>query len=420
MFKKNPIISIIGMGYVGLPLAIKFSKYFNVNGFDLNLNRINKLNKGIDKNLQFKKKEIKRKNITYSNKQKILKYTDIFIVTVPTPLKKNNKPDLLPIIQATKIIKKYLKKNNIIIYESTVYPGCTEEVCLPLLSGSNKLKLNSDFFIGYSPERINVGDKKHNISNIVKVVSGSNKRTAKYLSTIYGKIVNAGIHVAPSIKVAEAAKVIENSQRDLNIALMNELSKIFFKMGISFNEVIKAASTKWNFIKFKPGLVGGHCIGVDPYYLTYKAKKLGFDPKVLLAGRKTNDYMSKHVADRYHSSIKKLKSKVKKILILGLTFKENCADVRNSKVLDVCKYLQKLNYKVDLYDPNVKKEDLPKFFQKFFVKKLKKNFYQGGLLLVNHDIFIENWQKYKRTFKPNSRIFDINNKLNTSSISLKL
>ena len=420
MFKKNPKVSIIGMGYVGLPLAIKFSKFYKVKGFDLSLSRINKLKKGIDKNLEFKKKDILKKNITYSNKQKILKDTDIFIVTVPTPLKKNNKPDLYPIIQATKIIRKYLKKNNIIIYESTVYPGCTEEICLPLLTSSRKLKLNTDFFLGYSPERINVGDKKYNISNIVKVVSGSNKRATLYISKIYNKIVNAGIHIAPSIKVAEAAKIIENSQRDLNIAFMNELSKIFFKMGISFNEVINAASTKWNFIKFRPGLVGGHCIGVDPYYLTYKAKKMGFIPKILLAGRKTNDYMSRHVAERYHSSIKKLKNKVKKILILGLTFKENCTDVRNSKALDVCNHLQKLNYDVDLYDPNVKKEDLPKYFRKFLIKKLKRNFYQGGLLLVNHDIFIKNWQIYKKTFKPNSQIFDINNKLNTKSIFLKL
>ena len=257
---------------------------------------------------------------------------------MPTPLK-NNKPDLYPIIQATKIIKKYLNKNNIIIYESTVYPGCTEEVCLPLLSGSTKLKLNKDFFLGYSQREL-IGDKKHNISNIIKVVSGSNKRVALYLSTIYGKIINAGIHVAPSIKVAEAAKVIENSQkRDLNIAFMNELSKIFFKMGISFNEVINAASTKWNFQKFKPGLFGGHCIGVDPYYLTYKARKIGINPKIILAGRKTNDDMSKHIADKYHSCIKKLKNNVKKILILGITFKENCNDVRNSKALDVCKHL---------------------------------------------------------------------------------
>ncbi len=420
MFKKNPKISIIGMGYVGLPLALEFSKYYSVNGFDIDFKRIKQLKRGIDKNLQFKKKTILKKNIIYTNEKKILKGSDIFIITVPTPLKKNNKPDLQPIIQATKIIKKYLKKNIIIIYESTVYPGCTEEICLPILQNSKKLDFNSDFFLGYSPERINVGDKNHNISNIVKVISGSNHKVALYISKIYGKIIKAGIHIAPSIKVAEAAKVIENSQRDLNIAFMNELSKIFLKMGISFNDVINAASTKWNFIKFRPGLVGGHCIGVDPYYLTFKAKKLGFNPKVLLAGRKTNDYMSKHVAERYHMNIKKLKIKIKKLLILGLTFKENCTDVRNSKALDVFKYLKKMNYNIDLYDPNIKKEDLPEFYQKYFIKKLKKNYYQGGLLLVNHDIFIKNWKKYKTFFKPNSPIFDINNKLNTKNISLKL
>ena len=420
MFKKNPKISIIGMGYVGLPLAIEFGKYFNITAYDLNEKRINQLKKGIDKNLQFKKREILNKKIIYSNKKKNLKDTDIFVVTVPTPLKKNNTPDLQPVIHATKIIEKYLKKNNIIIYESTVYPGCTEEICLPILNHSKKLKYNIDFFIGYSPERINVGDKKHNISNIIKVVSASNKQVANYIGKIYGKIIKAGIHIAPSIKVAEAAKVIENSQRDLNIAFMNELSQVFYKLGISFNEVIDAASTKWNFIKFRPGLVGGHCIGVDPYYLTYKAKKIGLNPQVILAGRKINDYMSKHIVQKYHLNIKKLKKNVKKILILGLTFKENCPDIRNSKAFDVCKYLLKLKYDVSLYDPFVKKNDLPKFYQKFFRKNLKKNYYQGGLLLVNHDSFLKNWKKYISLFKTNSPIFDLNNKLNTKNISLKL
>ncbi len=356
MFKKKPKISIIGMGYVGLPLAIEFSKYYRVTGFDINSKRISDLKNGIDKNLQFKRKEIISKKIKYSDKRISLTDTDIIIVTVPTPLKKNNKPDLGPLNHATKIIERYLKKNMIIIYESTVYPGCTEEVCLPILNRSKKFKYNEDFFLGYSPERINVGDKKHNISNITKVVAGSNHYVAKYISKIYDKITKAGVYLAPSIKVAEAAKVIENSQRDLNIAFMNELSKVFTKLEISFDEVIKAASTKWNFIKFRPGLVGGHCIGVDPYYLTYKAKKIGLSPKVLLAGRKTNDDMSKHIVQKYHSNIKKLKKKVNKVLILGLTFKENCPDTRNSKAFEVCKYLLKLKYKVSLYDPYVKKK----------------------------------------------------------------
>ncbi len=420
MFKKNPKISIIGMGYVGLPLAIEFSKYFKVTGFDINSKRINDLKNGKDKNLQFKSKEIINKKINYSNRETALIDTDIIIVTVPTPLKNNNKPDLEPLYHATKIIEKYLKKNIIIIYESTVYPGCTEEVCLPILNRSKKFKYNKDFFLGYSPERINVGDKKHNISNITKVVSGSNKHVANYISKIYGKIIKSGIHLAPSIKVAEAAKVIENSQRDLNIAFMNELSKVFSKLGISFNEVIEAASTKWNFIRFRPGLVGGHCIGVDPYYLTYKAKKIGLSPQVLLAGRKTNDNMSKHIVQKYHSNIKKLKRKVKNVLVLGLTFKENCPDTRNSKAFDVCKYLLKLKYKVNLYDPYVKKSDIPKFYQKLLKTKLKKNYYEGGLLLVNHDIFLKNWNIYKKLFKPNSSIFDINNKLNTKEKYLTL
>ena len=420
MFKKKPKISIIGMGYVGLPLAIEFSKYYRVTGFDINSKRISDLKNGIDKNLQFKRKEIISKKIKYSDKRISLTDTDIIIVTVPTPLKKNNKPDLGPLNHATKIIERYLKKNMIIIYESTVYPGCTEEVCLPILNRSKKFKYNEDFFLGYSPERINVGDKKHNISNITKVVAGSNHYVAKYISKIYDKITKAGVYLAPSIKVAEAAKVIENSQRDLNIAFMNELSKVFTKLEISFDEVIKAASTKWNFIKFRPGLVGGHCIGVDPYYLTYKAKKIGLSPKVLLAGRKTNDDMSKHIVQKYHSNIKKLKKKVNKVLILGLTFKENCPDTRNSKAFEVCKYLLKLKYKVSLYDPYVKKKDLPKFYQKFLNTKLKKNYYEGGLLLVNHNIFLKNWNMYKAYFKPNSTIFDINNRLNSKHTYLSL
>ena len=420
MFKKNPKISIIGMGYVGLPLAIEFAKHFNIVGYDLDKERINQLKKGVDNNLQFKKKDIIKKKLKFTYKISNLKDTDIFIVTVPTPLKTNNTPDLQSLITATKTIKNLLKKNNIIIYESTVYPGCTEEICLPILNSSNNSKYNTDFFLGYSPERINVGDKTHSISNITKVVSGSTSSIAKYIAKIYKKIIKAGVHIAPSIKVAEAAKVIENAQRDLNIAFVNELSQICYKLQISSDEVLKAASTKWNFLNFKPGLVGGHCIGVDPYYLTYKAKKIGLNPKVILAGRKINDYMAEYIVKNYHRVMKNRKIKGKKILILGLTFKENCPDTRNSKAFDVCKNLLKLKYNVSLYDPFVNKDKLPKFYKKFYKKNSKKNYYDGGMLLVNHDLFLTNWQKYKKFFKKNSPVFDINNNLNTKEFSLKL
>jgi len=420
MFKKNPKISIIGMGYVGLPLSIEFGKYFNVVGYDLDIDRIKNLREGRDINLQYKKKTILKKNIKYTYDKEDLIDTNIFIVTVPTPLKANNKPDLGPLISASKLIKNYLENNCIVIYESTVYPGCTEEVCLPILNVSSKFKFNKNFFLGYSPERINVGDKFHNITNIVKVVSGSNDIVAKYIGKIYKKIIKAGVHIAPSIKVAEAAKVIENSQRDLNIAFVNELSQIFHKLQISSDDVLKAASTKWNFLNFKPGLVGGHCIGVDPYYLTYKAEKIGLNPKVILAGRKTNDYMAKYISKIYHQAMKNKKVKGKKILILGLTFKENCPDTRNSKAFEVCKNLLKLKYKVNLYDPYVNKNKLSKTFKNLYKNNNKKNYYDGGLLLVNHDEFLNNWMRYKSFFKKKSLIFDINNKLDTKDFSLKL
>ncbi len=408
------------MGYVGLPLSIEFGKYFDVVGYDLDKDRINELKKGKDTNLQYKKNAIIKKKIKYSNNENDLKDSNIFIVTVPTPLKSNNKPDLGPLISASKTIKNFLKKNSIVIYESTVYPGCTEEVCLPILNSLKEYKFNKNFFLGYSPERINVGDKSHNISNIVKVVSGSNDIVARYIGKIYKKIIKAGVHIAPSIKVAEAAKVIENTQRDLNIAFINELSQIFHKLKISSDEVLKAASTKWNFLNFKPGLVGGHCIGVDPYYLTFKAKKIGLNPKVILAGRKINDHMAKYITRKYHAVMKKKKIKGKKILILGLTFKENCPDTRNSKALEVCKNLLKLKYKVSLYDPYVDKRKLPKLYRNLYKISNKNNYYDGGLLLVNHDQFLNNWTKYKSFFKKKSPIFDINNKLNTKDFSLKL
>ena len=419
MFKKNPKISIVGMGYVGLPLAIEFKKFFRVIGFDIDTNRIKTLLNGVDKNKQFKKKEILSKNLFLTSDKNKLQDANIFIITVPTPISKNKKPDLKPLISATKIISNFVKKDDIIVYESTVYPGCTEEICIPIIEQISKLKINKDFFVGYSPERINVGDKKHDLAKVIKVVSGSDKKTTFKLSKIYKRIIKAGVHMASSIKVAEAAKIIENSQRDLNIAFINELSKIFYKMEIDTNEVIKAASTKWNFIKFRPGLVGGHCIGVDPYYLTYKAKKLGLKPNVLLSGRQTNDNMSKFVVNRFLKLIKN-KKKNAKILILGLSFKENCPDIRNSKVFDIIKILKNKKYSLDIYDPIVNYEDIPSDLKNIYVKKLKIKSYDGAMLLVNHDIFINNWSKLKKSLKEDAVVFDLNNRVKTIQKKISL
>ena len=421
-FKQNPRITIIGMGYVGLPLAIEFKKHFSVVGFDLDKTRISELKKGKDSNSQFLKKELNSKKLIFTNNEAFIQNTDIFIVTVPTPLKKNNEPDLNPLIKATRMIGNCLKEDSIVVYESTVYPGCTEEICLPILSKISKLTINKNFFLGYSPERINVGDKKHSLKDIIKVVSGSNLETANFLSKVYKKIIKAGVYKAPNIKVAEAAKVIENSQRDLNIAFVNELSKIFYKLKIDTHEVLKAAETKWNFISYKPGLVGGHCIGVDPYYLTYKAKKIGLNPRVILAGRNTNDGMASYVAQKFHTQMKnRFKSKLKKkILIMGATFKENCSDIRNSKVFDVFNYLKKFNYRIDIYDPHVLQKNVEKKYKKYFINNVKNNNYNAGLLLVPHSIFLNKWKKYRQAFKKDSLIFDLQNKLDTKKISLKL
>ena len=339
----SDIISIIGVGYVGLPLAIKLSKYFKVYGYDANNERIDQLKKGIDifKDQKISNKE--KKKIKFTNNINELENSNIFIVTVPTPVKKNKNPDLSHLISASKTVGSVMKRNSIVIYESTVYPGCTEEVCVPVLEKYSKLKANFDFFYGYSPERINVGDKKHKIENIKKIVSSSNKYSMKKIFKVYNSIIRAGVYKAESIKVAEAAKVIENTQRDLNIALINELSIIFSKLGINTNEVLNAALTKWNFVKYEPGLVGGHCVGVDPYYLTYKSKKIGYNPKVILSGRKTNDQMSKHVFDLVNKYAKKnhIDKKRYKVLVLGYSFKENCSDIRNSKIEDLVNHFLK-------------------------------------------------------------------------------
>ena len=395
--KKNIKISVIGVGYVGLPLAIAFSKKFITVGFDLNNDRINELKSGYDSfNDQEKKDLTKSVRPLFTSSVKDINNSDYFIVTVPTPVNNQKKPDLKPIISATKIVGKSLKKKSIVIYESTVYPGCTEEVCVPMLEKYSGLKFNHDFYCGYSPERINVGDNKHRLENIKKIVSGSNNYSLNKINSLYLNIIKAGIYKAESIKVAEAAKVIENTQRDLNIALVNEFSLIFDKLNIQTNQVLNAAATKWNFIKFSPGLVGGHCVGVDPYYLTYKAKKVGYNPKVILSGRKINDNMSKKICEKILKLVKK--NNIKKnlnLLILGYGFKENCSDTRNSKVIDLANHFLKKNVKLNIYDPLVNLKHVDKFHKRLFISKMSelKNLVDVFILAVPHDIILKNFSK---------------------------
>ena len=354
MTSSQKTIAVIGLGYVGLPLAVEFGKLRFTIGFDINQARIAELQSGKDRTLECSLEELQSaQHLHYSANCQDLMQAQVFIVTVPTPVDKANRPDITPLIKASETVGKVLKYGDIVIYESTVYPGATEEVCVPVLEKFSSLKFNQDFFCGYSPERINPGDKEHRLPTIKKVTSGSTAAVAEEVDQLYKQIILAGTHKASSIKVAEAAKVIENTQRDVNIALMNELSLIFHKLGIDTLEVLQAAGTKWNFLPFRPGLVGGHCIGVDPYYLTHKAQEVGYHPEVILAGRRINDRMASHVADETVKLMlrKNLPVLGSKVLVLGLTFKENCPDVRNTKVVDVVKALQCYNTQVDVYDP---------------------------------------------------------------------
>lgn len=351
---KNVRITIIGLGYVGLPLAAEFGKTFPTFGFDVNSNRISELKKGVDRTLELTSDQLKAaSNLRFTASPDKLSETDFFIVTVPTPIDSSNQPDLTCIRQASELVGKALKPGAFVVYESTVYPGCTEEVCVPILEKFSGLTFNRDFYCGYSPERINPGDKTHTLTQIVKVTSGSTSEAGQAIDALYRSIIKAGTHLAPSIRIAEAAKVIENCQRDLNIAFVNELSKIFNLMKIDTLDVLEAAGTKWNFLPFRPGLVGGHCIGVDPYYLTYKAQQLGYHSKVILAGRELNDGMGKDIAQRVIKLMiqKGIQINASKALILGITFKENCPDVRNSKVIDVIKELKSFGIATEVYDP---------------------------------------------------------------------
>ena len=412
---KNKIdkftLAVIGLGYVGLPLALEFAKKKNVIGFDLEKKRINQLKSKIDKNLEIGKEEFKNlKKIQFTNNKKDLKSADCFIITVPTPIDKFKKPDLRPILNASRMVGQSLKNDDVVIYESTVYPGCIEEKCVPILEKFSKLKFNKHFFCGYSPERINPGDKTLKISNIKKITSGSTPKIAKFVDDLYGEIIKAGTHKAPNIKVAEAAKVIENTQRDLNIALINELAILFNKLNINTQEVLDAASSKWNFIPFKPGLVGGHCIGVDPYYLTYKAKKIGYNPKVILAGRNINDNMGNYVASQLIRKMKKKNIKVKgsKILIMGLTFKENCTDIRNSGIQSVFKKLKKLKCRLDLYDPWADRFEIKRIYNTYPISKLDKQKYDSIIIAVAHKKFKELGIKFiSKLCKKNYLIYDL-------------
>lgn len=360
LINKEKKLAVIGLGYVGLPIALEFAKKLSVIGFDINEERIKLMGKGVDPSNELPKDAFEDCEITFTSDLKVLKTANFFIVAVPTPVDEHNVPDLTPVIKASETIGKVIKRGDYVVFESTVYPGCTEEDCLPIIEKFSGLKNGVDFKLGYSPERINPGDKDHTLRSIVKVVSGCDEESLEVIAKVYELVVDAGVHKASSIKVAEAAKIIENTQRDLNIALMNELSIIFHKMNINTYEVLEAAGTKWNFLKFQPGLVGGHCIGVDPYYLTYKSKKLGYDSQVILAGRAINDGMGGYVAKKVLQHIIQTKGNANgaKVLVMGATFKENVSDIRNSKVADVVSELKSFSLKVDITDPHASGDEL--------------------------------------------------------------
>ena len=415
-------IGIIGLGYVGLPLAMAFSKKFKVIGFDIDKERVDQLNLFEDKTNQAPQKELKqvlRTNLTLTSDPNLISDCNIYIVTVPTPVTREKEPDLSFLLSASKTVGLCLKKGDLVIYESTVYPGCTEDDCVPVLERSSGLVFNKDFYCGYSPERINPGDKVNTLTKIKKVTSGSTPKAAHQVDELYNSIIKAGTHKTSSIKVAEASKAIENAQRDLNISFVNELALIFDRIGIDTTEVIEAAATKWNFLKFKPGLVGGHCISVDPYFLVHKAKSLGYTPEVILSGRNVNDQMGKFVASKVIRLMKEKGIKIQgsKALILGVTFKENCNDIRNSKVPDIYRELKESGLAVDLYDPIADGEQVTKTHQITLTKTPSK--YQAIILAVSHDLFIENGVKdYKN---PNGAvIYDIKSVLNRADVDGRL
>ncbi|MEI6747644.1 MAG: Vi polysaccharide biosynthesis UDP-N-acetylglucosamine C-6 dehydrogenase TviB [Bacteroidota bacterium] len=422
MNEKEIQIALIGLGYVGLPLAVEFGKKIAVTGFDINESRIAELRKGYDRTLETSEEDLAAAvHLTYTSNPEDLRPCNYFIVTVPTPIDKYKRPDLTPLYKASETVGKVMGCGSIIIYESTVYPGATEEECVPLLEKFSGLKFNVDFFCGYSPERINPGDKVHTVTKIKKVTAGSTPEIGKKVDELYKTIITAGTHLASSIKVAEAAKVIENSQRDINIAFVNELSLIFNKMGIDTQEVLEAAGTKWNFLKFSPGLVGGHCIGVDPYYLTHKAQSLGYNPEIILAGRRLNDNMGIYTANRVIKLMIRKEHKVagSRVLVLGITFKENCPDIRNSRVIDVISELIDFECKVDVYDPWADAAEVKHEYGVNLISSLDgQPPYDAIVCAVAHNEFKE--LDLKRLKKDNAVVFDIKGSVDKALIDERL
>ncbi|MGV2950405.1 Vi polysaccharide biosynthesis UDP-N-acetylglucosamine C-6 dehydrogenase TviB [Acinetobacter sp. AGC35] len=417
-------VAIIGLGYVGLPLAVEFGKKVPVVGFDIHQKRIDELRSGRDHTLEVCSEELAQSTqLTYSANLEDINDCNFYIVTVPTPIDEYKQPDLTPLIKASQSIGKVLKKGDIVVYESTVYPGATEETCIPVLEEVSGLKFNQDFFAGYSPERINPGDKLHRVTNILKITSGSTPKVADFVDEVYNLIIEAGTHKAPSIKVAEAAKVIENTQRDVNIALINELAVIFNKMDIDTEAVLQAAGTKWNFLPFRPGLVGGHCIGVDPYYLTHKAQSIGYHPEIILAGRRLNDGMGAYVVTQLVKGMIKKKIQVEgaKVLVLGLSFKENCPDIRNTKIIDIVHELQEYHIQADVYDPWVDASEAEHEYGITSVQTLENGQYDAVILAVAHEQFkAMGVEEIRALGKANHVLYDLKYVLSQSESDLRL
>ncbi len=421
-------IGIVGLGYVGLPLAVEFAKQYQTVGFDINTERVEELNKGLDKTLEVSENSLK--SVLYtgeasnylrcSTNLSDLEDCNVYIVTVPTPTDKNNRPVLTPLYKASETVGSVLKKGDIVVYESTVYPGVTEDECVPVLEKISGLKYNQDFYCGYSPERINPGDKKHTVAQILKVTSGSTPEIAEVVDKLYNTVITAGTYKASCIKVAEAAKVIENSQRDINIAFVNELAKIFNLLEIDTNEVLEAAGTKWNFLPFKPGLVGGHCIGVDPYYLAQKAQEAGYNPEIILAGRRLNDGMGAYVAQEVIKLLIKRDLKVKnsKILLLGITFKENCPDIRNTRAIDIYQELKEFGVEVDVYDPWASTEEVKKEFNIDLVSSVDKGSYEAVVLAVSHKEFLA--EKPQSYIKSSGIVYDVKGMWDKKDVDARL
>jgi UDP-N-acetyl-D-glucosamine/UDP-N-acetyl-D-galactosamine dehydrogenase len=426
-------IAIIGLGYVGLPLAVEFGKKYSVVGFDVNSKRIEQLKNGFDSTLEVESSELKKSELlNFTDSTDDIAKCNIFVVTVPTPIDQNKCPDLTALKKASEMIGKVLKEGDVVIYESTVYPGCTEEECTPILekySGlqhlnvKNMHQVNAGFYIGYSPERINPGDKLHRLTNIKKVTSGSTPESAEFIDNLYSSVVIAGTHKASSIKVAEAAKVIENTQRDVNIALINELAILFNKLGIDTQQVLEAAETKWNFLPFSPGLVGGHCIGVDPYYLTHKAQSIGYTPEIILAGRRLNDNMGSHIVSQLLDSMNEKKIKVdgSRVLVMGLAFKENCPDIRNTRVIDIIKELARLNVTVDVHDPWVNIDEAKNEYGIELIEKPKSGMYDAVIIAVSHLQFADlGSEAIKKYGKKTHILYDVKYLLKPNESDLRL